>query len=225
MDISRRFDARWRERLSLSDGRQVELRLVRPEDAELLRRGFERLSPRSRLGRFHSPKSRLTEAEVHYFTSVDGEQHLALGAVGWGPDGQEEGLGIARFIRLSPDAEVAEAAITVLDEAQGKGLGRILMERLVEAARERGVERFEFLVLPGNAAMVRLLDELNPDGTPMRKEEDALCFTLPLATTPRRKWSLLLVLLGLAAQGALIVLGPARESREEPGTAPPPGEP
>ncbi|MFY0563301.1 GNAT family N-acetyltransferase [Archangium lansingense] len=225
MDSPRRFDAQWRERLTLADGSQVELRLVRPEDAELLRQGFERLSPRSRLGRFHSPKSRLTESEVHYFTAVDGEQHLALGAVRQGPEGQEEGLGVARFIRLTQGSEEAEAAITVVDTAQGKGLGRILMERLVDAARERGVERFEFLVLPGNAAMVRLLDELNPDGTQVRKEEDALCFTLPLATTPRRKWNLVFILLGLAAQGALSVLGPARERTEESETVRPPGEP
>ncbi|MFE8604844.1 GNAT family N-acetyltransferase [Archangium violaceum] len=224
MKPARQFDTHWRERLALADGTEVELRLVRPEDAELLRQGFEQLSPRSRLGRFHAPKSRLTDAEVHYFTSVDGEQHLALGAVSRGPEGQEEGLAIARFIRMARDSDVAEAAVTVVDVAQGKGLGRLLLERLVEAARERGVERFEFLVLPGNAAMFRLLDELNPDGTPVRGDEDALCVTLPLATTPHRKWRLLLLLLGLAARGALSVLGPAPERTPEPGEAPPPGD-
>lgn len=224
MGSQHRFDARWRERLTLADGTEVELRLVRPEDAELLREGFERLSMDSRFRRFHSPKPRLSEHEVHYLTTVDGEQHLALGAVARGPEGQERGLGIARFIRLAPDSEVAEAAITVVDEAQAKGLGRILLERLVEAARERGVERFECRILPGNAAMVHLLHELTPDSTPKR-EEDALCFTVPLANTPRRKWNLLLLLLGLAAQGALTVLGPAREEPDTPEVPPAPNEP
>jgi GNAT superfamily N-acetyltransferase len=179
MKSRRRFDTHWREGLTLADGTSVELRLVRPGDAALLREGFERLSPHSRVRRFHGPKPRLSEDEVRYLTSVDGEQHLALGAVGWGPEGREEGLGIARFIRLGQAPEVAEAAITVVDTAQGKGLGRLLLERLGEAARERGVERFECRILPGNVAMVRLMNELAPDGTP-EHEDDALCFSVSL---------------------------------------------
>lgn len=215
MQPQRRFDTRWRERVTLADGTEVELRLIQPEDAELLRQGFERLSMRSRVGRFHGPKPRLLEHEVRYLTSVDGEQHLALGAVTRGPEGQEQGVGIARFIRLAHAPEVAEAAITVVDSAQGKGLGRILLERLVDAARERGVERFECRILPGNVAMFRLLDDLAPDDTSDEEDEDARCFSVPLTNTPRRKWNLLLLLLGLAARGALTVLGPAREGARE----------
>ncbi|WP_257460122.1 GNAT family N-acetyltransferase [Archangium lipolyticum] len=203
------FDTGWRERLTLADGTEVELRLVQPRDAELLLEGFERLSPRSRIGRFHAPKSRLSEQEVRYLTTVDGDQHLALGAVSLGPEGRERGLGIARFIRLAPSSDVAEAAITVVDAAQGKGLGRILLERLMEAARERGVERFECHIQPGNAAMIRLLNRLLPDGM-HEEDEDTLRITVPLSSTPRRKWNPLLLLLALAAQGALTVLGPAR---------------
>ncbi|WNG32945.1 GNAT family N-acetyltransferase [Archangium violaceum] len=206
MQPQRRFDTGWRERLTLTDGTEVELRLLQPQDAELLRRGFERLSMRSRIGRFHVAKPRLSDHEVQYLTQVDGEQHLALGAVRWGPQGEEEGLGIARFIRLAQDAELAEAAITVVDPAQGKGLGRVLLERLVEAARERGVERFEFRILPGNVAMLRLLEEHTSDNPP-EVDEDSLCITVPLAATPRRKWNLLLLLLSLAARGAQSMLG------------------
>ncbi|PTL84422.1 GNAT family N-acetyltransferase [Vitiosangium sp. GDMCC 1.1324] len=224
MPPQRRFDTRWRERLTLADGTEVELRLIQPEDAELLRQGFERLSARSRVGRFHGPKPRLLEHEVRYLTSVDGEQHLALGAVTRGPEGHEEGVGIARFIRLAHAPEVAEAAITVVDSAQGKGLGRILLERLVEAAREREVERFECRILPGNIAMFRLLDDLTPDDT-SEEDEDARCFSVPLTNTPRRKWNLLLLLLGLAARGALTVLGPARGGAEAPDAPPPADEP
>ncbi|QRN96516.1 N-acetyltransferase [Archangium violaceum] len=220
MKPRRHFDTGWRERLALADGTEVELRLVQPADAELLLEGFERLSPRSRIGRFHAAKPRLSEHEVHYLTAVDGEQHLALGAVSVGPEGQGRGLGIARFIRLAPASEVAEAAITVVDAAQGKGLGRILLERLMEAARERGVERFECHIQPGNAAMVRLLNRLLPDGA-HEEEDDALRITVSLSSTPRRKWNLLLLLLALAAQGALTVLGPARS--HSPNEQGPPG--
>ncbi|HYO53822.1 hypothetical protein [Archangium sp.] len=74
--------------------------MVRPEDGALLRDGFERLSPRSCLQRFLAAKPRLSEEEMHYLTRVDGERHVALGAVTWSPAGREVGLGLARFFQF-----------------------------------------------------------------------------------------------------------------------------
>ena len=133
MQPYRRFHPQYRERLALADGTWAELRMVRPEDAALLQDGFERLSPSSRFQRFLSAKPRLSQEELHYLTRVDGERHLAIGAVTRSPGGREVGLGVARFIRLSHAPEIAEVAITVVDDAQGKGLGRVLMDRLVAA--------------------------------------------------------------------------------------------
>jgi GNAT superfamily N-acetyltransferase len=53
--------------------------------------------------------------------------------------------------------------VTVADEAQRKGLGRLLLLRLVAAARERGIERFRFEVLSSNAAMATLIAEIAPE--------------------------------------------------------------
>ncbi|HEX8823264.1 MAG TPA: GNAT family N-acetyltransferase [Archangium sp.] len=219
MQPYRRFHDQYRERLSLADGTWAELRLVKPEDAALLREGFERLSPRSRFQRFLSAKPRLTEAEVRYLTRVDGERHLALGAVTRGPEGREVGLGVARFIRLEHAPEVAEVAITVADDAQGKGLGRVLLERLVEAARERGVERFELRVLAGNMPMYRLVQAFAP--CEPEQDDESLCFSLPLAAPTRGGYDVLRSLLALAAQGALTLIGPTCRWRMLPRAAPP----
>src|SRR6266568_8681079 len=85
-----RFDGRYRETALLRDGSRVVLRLVRPDDKALLRRGFERLSPESRYRRFMSAKSQLTDAELAYLTEVDGWSHFALGAVVEGAGGGAE---------------------------------------------------------------------------------------------------------------------------------------
>lgn len=202
----RRFHSRYRERLSLADGTWAELRMVRPEDAELLREGFERLSSRSRVQRFLFAKPRLSAEELSYLTSMDGERHVAIGAVTWSPGGRETGLGVARFFRLVHAPEVAEVAITVVDEAQGKGLGRVLLDRLVEAARERDVERFEFRVLAGNLPMYKLVQTLAP--CEPEREDESLCFSVPLGAPARGGSEPLRSLLALAAQGALTLIGP-----------------
>jgi GNAT superfamily N-acetyltransferase len=214
MQPYRRFHPQYRERLALADGTWAELRMVRPEDAALLRDGFERLSPRSRFQRFLSAKPRLSAEELRYLTSVDGEQHVAIGAVTWSPSGREKGMGVARFFRLAHAPEVAEVAITVVDDAQGKGLGRLLMDRLVEAARERGVERFEFRVLAGNVPMYKLVQTLAP--CEPEQDDDALCFRVPLSAPTRSGYELMRSLLALAAQGALTLIGPTCRRRMMP---------
>lgn len=69
------------ELAELRDGTKVLLRLVRPSDKQLLLRGFEQLSARSRYLRFLVPKAVLTEDELRYLTELDGEDHFAIGAV------------------------------------------------------------------------------------------------------------------------------------------------
>lgn len=161
--MARTYSAEYVERVTLRDGTPVLLRLVTPEDMELLRRGFERWSQESRYARFFSAKSKLTDAELRYLCDVDQETHFALGAT---READGEGLAIGRFIRL-PDDQLgapvtAEAAIAVADEVQGQGLGRILLEKLTAAARERGIERFRCEVLGSNASMKGLIEHIAP---------------------------------------------------------------
>lgn len=178
--MTRTFGADYVERVALRDGTPALLRLVTPDDKELLRRGFERWSPESRYARFFTPKPRLSEDELDYLCNVDQEHHFALGAMREAGDG----LGIARFIRLAdePGAPVtAEAAVAVADEVHGQGLGRILLERLIAAARERGIERFRCEVLGTNSSMKTLIDKIAPDHT---TEVDTGVMTIDFALVP-----------------------------------------
>ena len=153
------FDEAYREPIRLRDGTEAVLRTIRPDDKERLRAGFQRLSPQSRYLRFHGVKTELTDAELRYLTEVDGVHHLAIGAVRE-VGGVEEGLGIARLVELAGEPGVAEAAITVLDEMQGKGLGTILFQRLVAAGAERGIRRVRCFVLGSNQGMQDLLHKI-----------------------------------------------------------------
>lgn len=99
----------------------------------------------------------LSDAQLTYLTEVDHHDHEALVAL----DSAGEGAGVARFVRLE-DPSVAEAAVTVVDDWQGRGLGTALCNLLAERAREEGVERFTALLLANNDQMQDVLASLGP---------------------------------------------------------------
>jgi GNAT superfamily N-acetyltransferase len=172
------FDADYAEQVTLRDGTQIVVRPIRPDDKELLRRGFLRLSPESRYRRFFAAKHDLSAAELRYLTEIDGVRHFALGATS--ADGRD-GIGVARFVQLDGEPGIAEAAIAVADEQQGKGLGSLLFQRLVAAAAERGVERFRCEMLGSNQGMADLVLSLAAEAPAVAVSAGVMSmeFTLP----------------------------------------------
>lgn len=155
-----KFDHRYQEHIRLSEEVHVRLRLVKPADKERLREGFLNLSGESRQKRFFAGKHGLSDVELRYFTELDHFDHFAIGAVELNGNGEEgDGIGIARFVRLPHDAECAEVAITVIDRMQGRGVGRKLLEKLVDAAVERDIKRFRFECLPHNHEIKKLVEK------------------------------------------------------------------
>ncbi|MBI4705201.1 MAG: GNAT family N-acetyltransferase [Deltaproteobacteria bacterium] len=181
----RHFSASYREPVVLGDGQVVLLRLVRPEDKPLFVRGLGSMSQQSRYRRFFTSKDRLSTEELRYLTELDGEDHLAIGAVRELEGGGEDGVGVARFVRLAGEPRLAEPAVVVIDEMQGRGLGRQLLLRLEAAARERGIERFRFEVLAENEPMRQLLGELAPEAE-VREEGAVVSVECPLPELPAR---------------------------------------
>ncbi len=144
----------------MTNGTDVLLRCVRPDDRDLLRAGFEELSPDSRYLRFFTRSADLSEEDLTYLCDVDGWNHFALGAIV--SDDEPTGIGIARFVRDPDHPEVAEPAVAVVDDYQGHGLGTALVLRLADAARERGVREFRFDIMKDNERMRNLLEEIAP---------------------------------------------------------------
>ncbi|MBI2892139.1 MAG: GNAT family N-acetyltransferase [Deltaproteobacteria bacterium] len=176
---TRRLDAGYAEDVELRDGTRVRLRLVRAGDKQLFLDAWERVSPDSRYRRFLSVKTSLSESELRYLTEVDQVAHFAIGAAVI-EEGREIGVGVARFVLLPDRPDTAEPAILITDDFQGRGLGRLLLARLVDAARERGVERFVSLVLATNEAMQELLRDLAPTTATTYHEGGIVSFEIPL---------------------------------------------
>jgi len=141
--------------VTLSDGLQVLIRPIRPDDKAELQRGLSRLSAETVHRRFHAAKPRLTSSELRYFTEVDGHDHIALVAVEL--HFPQRIVASARAVRLPGQAETAEWAIVVADPLQGKGLGRAMIGMLADAARDAGVRHFTATMLSDNVPVHRLL--------------------------------------------------------------------
>lgn len=141
------------EERRLRDGSTIVVRPVRAEDADALNAAFGRLSADSRRRRFLSPKGRLSGTELRYLTDIDHHRHEALIAV----TPEDELVGVARFIRLEDEPEAAEAAITVVDDWQRRGVATEMLESLRARARQEGVTTFYTEVLPENEQRIRAL--------------------------------------------------------------------
>ncbi len=152
------------ERVEVGDGRTIGVRPISPNDREALSAAFERLSPESRYRRFFAPLERLSAQDLAYLTEVDHHDHEALVAL----DPEKEWIvGVARYVRSDEPAE-AEVAVVVGDPWQGLGVGSALLERLVERAREEGIDHFVALVMSDNEGALEMFRHIAPGGSWIR---------------------------------------------------------
>jgi GNAT superfamily N-acetyltransferase len=154
---ARGADRRGGELVTLRDGSQIRVRPVRPEDKPQILQAFDALGTGSRYRRFLGYKKELSTAELAMFTEVDHSDHEALGAID--PE-TGDGIGVARYVRLGERREAAEAAVTVVDAWQGRGVGSVLLARLAARAREEGIREFNATLLSDNRAVLALFRHL-----------------------------------------------------------------
>ena len=138
--------------LTLRDGAEVRVRPIEPGDRDALASAFERLSDESRYRRFLGPVERLGPSTLSYLTEVDHHDHEALAAFDPGGDL----VGVGRYVREGGGA-TAEAAVTVADEWQNRGLGTALTALLAERAVDEGIGTFTASMLAENRDMFELL--------------------------------------------------------------------
>lgn len=224
----------WRVTRELKDGTIVTIRPLGPDDRDELRRAFQATSPETRYLRFLRSMTELSDDALAYLTNVDQKKHVAIVATVTSPDLKaERGVGVARFVGVDDAPGVVEAAITVVDDMQRKGLGTILVRELEKAARARNVRRIRAQVLADNTTMRSLLESVGaepvtassgelragPD-TPPEIDEGTVSYDIELKSEHAQAW-LASVLRGAAQTMALTLrrLLPPAAPRSEPSAA------
>jgi acetyltransferase len=152
------YPARLEHVVNLPNGARVIIRPIRPEDADREADFVRGLSPETRYLRFMSTIKELPAPLLARLTQIDYDREMALVALTGDGDAEEQ-IGVCRYV-VNPDGESCEFAIVIGDDWQRQGLARIMMNLLIETARERRLRVMEGVFLASNERMLRFVQSL-----------------------------------------------------------------
>ena len=141
------------------EDRPLLLRPIRPEDGPAHLALFDALSAEDVRYRMFVRVRELSPSQLARFTQIDYDREMAFIATRVKPDGQNETLGVVRVV-ADPDNVSAEFAVMVRSDLKGRGLGRILMQKLIACCRARGTREIVGEALPQNTRVIRLVKSL-----------------------------------------------------------------
>jgi acetyltransferase len=133
-------------------GQTILLRPIRPDDFELHRRFLARITPEDLQLRLFAAVRQVPERELAHLTQIDYEREMAFIAVA---PGDGETLGVARAC-TDPENRAAEFAVLVRSDLKGRGLGALLLDKLVRYCRSRGTQRMRGQARGENTRMLKL---------------------------------------------------------------------
>jgi acetyltransferase len=149
---------------------QLLVRPIRPEDGQRLKDFYAKASPSDMRLRFFMARREVPHSELARYSQIDYEREMTFIALA-PPDesGARRMVGEVRAV-CDPDNVRAEFAIQIASDWQAKGLGRMLMDKLVRYLRARGTGEIVGQCLVENTAMAALARaagfEVSPDPVP-----------------------------------------------------------
>ncbi len=156
----------------LKNGVDVLIRPIRPEDFEIEKTFIEGLSSKSRYYRFMHNIKRVTPEMLARFTQIDYHREMALIAL-VKENGTWQEIGVSRYVQ-NPDGISCEFAVVVADQWQRTGVGYKLMDLLMAAAKDKGLEYMDGIVLNDNVPMRRLARNMGFDVQDDECDEDTV---------------------------------------------------
>ncbi|MEN9534477.1 MAG: hypothetical protein RIQ83_3701 [Pseudomonadota bacterium] len=143
----------------LKDQSHVLLRPIRPEDEPAHKQFVLKVSDEDRYKRFFADVGELGHEELARMTQIDYDREMAFVAIGQDGVFSQQILGVVRAIS-NPDQSDAEFAILVRSDLKGLGLGKLMMEKIVRYAKERGIGQLSGMTMPSNRGMINLAKRL-----------------------------------------------------------------
>lgn len=141
--------------VTLRDGRRVTIRPIQRDDAGRTTDFIDGLSARSKHALFLGGIAHLGDAALRRLCDPADTSDMAYVAVVGDAAGGVREVGLCRYAGAD-SAAGAEISIAVADDYQHQGLGKLLLGRLIEHARQHGVSRLYSMDARSNGAMRRL---------------------------------------------------------------------
>ncbi len=142
----------------LSDGTNVLLRPIKPEDEPLEHELLSTLSQATMRARFFSIIKDISHEMLVRYCNIDYDREMAIVAE-VRDGGKRKLIGIGRLI-IDREFKSGEFAVLVHDDYQSKGLGPKLVDVLIGVAEEKGLERIYGEVLTENQQMIAVCKKL-----------------------------------------------------------------
>jgi len=139
----------------LLDGAPVTIRPLTADDAALYPDFIADVTAEDMRLRFFSPITDVSPKMIEGFTHYD--PNTAMAFVALSDDGKM--LGVAR-LHDDPGGRGAEFAVLVRSALKGHGLGWLLMRRILDYAKDKGLAAVHGEVLAENISMLQMCKEL-----------------------------------------------------------------
>jgi RimJ/RimL family protein N-acetyltransferase len=151
------YPADWERHERLRDGTRVFVRPIKGEDETLYPAFMAAESSEDARRRFFGAVRDLSHDFIVRLTHVDYHVRMAFIAI---DEADAKMLGVARLHREEDDPGTAEYAVIVRSDFKGRGLGRLLMRRMIEWSKAARIKTITGLVLADNAGMLKLCEQL-----------------------------------------------------------------
>lgn len=158
----RPYPRHWEKKETLSNGKTIMIRPIRPEDEKYYPRFIEKLEPEDIRLRFFQPLRHFSHSFIARLTQIDYARAMAFIAIDPATD---EMLGVSRLNSAS-DYSHAEFAIITRSDHKGQGIGWALMKRLIDYAAAEQIGALAGQILTGNSVMLKMCRDLGFRFTP-----------------------------------------------------------
>lgn len=175
----RPYPSEMEEEVARGDGRVFWLRPIVPEDEPVLVQSFSRLDAEDIRMRFFAYMKSLPHRFAARLCQIDYDREIALALTDPGQAGHAPIYAVVRLY-ADPDNENAEFAIVVDAAVRGNGFGELLMRRIIQHARERGVQQIFGEVLAENKPMRQLCRKLGFHSRSVPGEPGVVSVTLDI---------------------------------------------
>lgn len=156
--ILRPYPERFMKRATLSDGTEILLRPIKPEDEPLWLELLGSCSKASIYSRFRYDFYFDSHEVATQFCFIDYDREMAIVAE-VEVEGRKKLIGVGRLIS-DPDVVIAEYAVLITDAWQKKDLGQILTSYCIDIAKQIGIKRVSAETTKDNKPMVSVFKKL-----------------------------------------------------------------
>jgi acyl-CoA hydrolase/RimJ/RimL family protein N-acetyltransferase len=141
---------------TFANNQEIKFRPIKPSDEDMMRRLFYGFSDKSKYMRYFTPIRVMPHIKMQPYVNIDYNTILSIvGTIQH--KGSEKIIAEARYA-LDEEQDQYEMAFVVVDEFQGMGIAKFMLNYLISIARDRGIKNLYAVMMPHNTRMAKVFE-------------------------------------------------------------------